>query len=183
MPKSTIFLLMQAPEVSVLASCHCWNRFVSLVYSGNECCHLKGITNWGILQCLLTVNHFYVTFNKYHCYGIVVLHFSYNKGLFTLLPKVERALNSINQVARKSKIELSGFTLETKVQRPLPSKVPTWQHFLWVLAPMQWTLEGELGRPRMESQFALERPSIYFLCVYYTTYSQPKTLTLDMNWI
>ena len=40
--------------------------------------------------------------------------------------------------------------------------MPTWQHFLTILASRWWTLDYSLGRTRMETQTMVERPSNSF---------------------
>jgi hypothetical protein len=45
-------------------------------------------------------------------------------------PKVERPLNFTNQIAITENSASRLFTLEAKVQRPLLSKMPSWQSFL-----------------------------------------------------
>ena len=78
-----------------------------------------------------------------------------------------------------------GLHIETKVQRPSPSKVTYYIATLFVSFGANVRAEGlirkNLVRLRMETQFSIS--SILFnFCIFYNTF-QPKTLNSHMNWV
>jgi hypothetical protein len=71
-----------------------------------------------------------------------------NKGHFSLWPLVKQVNDFSNVIGGEQKFVCSAFTLETKGQRTTPSKMPTWHHFLWVLATRVYLVEKSLSSGR-----------------------------------
>jgi len=99
-----------------------------------------------------------------------------NKGHFRLWSKVKRPSVSTNGIARNQEFGLS--TLHTRDQSP--TAVILHGNTFWLAFwPNWWTLEGSLGRTRIETQTMIERSSILFIKkwkIHFISYFQPVSL-------
>jgi hypothetical protein len=85
--------------------------------------------------------------NDLEVFQVLISRFSMStKGWFTQWPKVERRRNSNNLIGGEPKFVFWTFTREAIAQRRMPSKMPTWQYFLKVLAPRVSPIHQEFGQ-------------------------------------
>jgi hypothetical protein len=68
---------------------------------------------------------------------------------------VKGTKDSSNLIGLEQKSVCWTFMLQATKEWTMPSKVPTWQYFLWVLAPRIYSMEESLSKTRIETQTLL----------------------------
>jgi hypothetical protein len=140
--------------------CLCWKSRVSYLTLLKR--SLKRLLNV-LIQCKCNANKMFDFKSTY----IYYLHtdwkqISYTKEHFTLRPLIERTRFSINVISGEQKFVCSAFVLKVNDQNTTSSKMPTWQHFLWVLAPRVCLVDKSLCTIVMETQTLLKKTNFSF---------------------